>query len=67
MDKNVGEGRSGLFHATVPPGESIDLTIALPTQCVPGRYELRLDMVDEQHASFLQTGSLPLIWRLEVP
>ena len=67
MDKNVGEGRSGLFYATVPPGEFIDLTIALPAQRVPGRYELRLDMVDEQHASFLQTGSEPLTWRLEVP
>jgi hypothetical protein len=67
MDQCVGEGRSGLFHATVPPGEFIDLTVALPLQRVPGRYELRLDMIDEQHAAFLQTGSEPLIWRLEVP
>src|SRR5262249_10297683 len=66
-DKNVGEGRAGLFHATVAPGAFIDLTVALPAQRVPGQYQLRLDMVDEQHASFLQTGSEPLTWRLEVP
>ena len=31
------------------------------------RYRLRVDMADEQHASFLQTGSDPLEWEVEVP
>ncbi len=66
-DQRVGEGKAGLFHATVPPGECIDLTVVLPSLGEPGRYELLVDMVDEQHASFLQTGSEPLSWRLEVP
>jgi len=66
-DRRLVEDKAGLFHATVPPGDFIDLTVALPSLYVPGLYELRLDMVDEQHASFLQAGSEPLIWRLEVP
>jgi hypothetical protein len=66
-DQRVAEGKAGLFEATVPPGAFIDLTIALPGHFRPGSYELRLDMVDEQHAYFLQTGSEPLIWRLEIP
>lgn len=65
--QRVGEGKAGLFHASVPPGDFIDLTVVLPSLGGPDRYELRLDMVDEQHASFLQAGSEPLIWRLEVP
>jgi hypothetical protein len=66
-DHRVADGKAGLFHALVPAGESIDLTVVLPALDEPGRYELRLDMMDEQHASFLQTGSEPLFRRLEVP
>jgi hypothetical protein len=66
-DQRVAEGKSGLFHAVVPPGEFIDLTIVLPGLTKPGRYELRLDMEEEQHAFFLQTGSQPLICAVEVP
>jgi hypothetical protein len=66
-DRRVAEGKAGLFHASVLPGEFIDLTVALPSPNMPGSYELRLDMVDEQHASFLQAGSEPLIQRVEVP
>lgn len=63
----VAEGKAGLFEATVPPGDFIDLTVALPALAAPGSYELRLDMLDEQHAFFLQTGSEPLIRAVEVP
>lgn len=68
-DKNqrVASGKSGLFRAVVPPGEFVDLTIVLPRLTQPGRYELRLDMEEEQHAFFLQTGSQPLICTVEVP
>jgi hypothetical protein len=51
--------RCGLFYATVPPWEQIDLAIPLPA-LLPGRYTLRADLIDEQHASFFQTGSQPL-------
>jgi hypothetical protein len=65
--QRVAEGKAGLFYTTVAPGAFIDLTVILPGIVHPGEYELRLDMEDEQHAYFLQTGSEPLICRLEVP
>ncbi len=65
--QRVAEGKAGLFHAVVPAGQFIDLTVVLPGLMKPGRYELRLDMAEEQHAYFLQTGSEPLICQVEVP
>jgi hypothetical protein len=62
----VAEGRAGLFDAEVAPGESIDLTLALPAVHQPGKYRLVVDMVDEQHCSFFQAGSDVLEWELEV-
>ena len=44
-----------MFDAVVPPGEAVDLTAALPP-LPPGRYHVQLDMIDEQHAWFYQTG-----------
>lgn len=66
-DQRIAEGKSGLFHAVVQPGEFIDLTVVLPGLTQKGRYELRLDMEEEQHAFFLQAGSQPLICTVEVP
>ena len=50
------DGRSGLFDAVVPKDGAIDLTVALPS-LPPGNYRVDLDMVDEQHAWFYQTGA----------
>jgi protein tyrosine phosphatase (PTP) superfamily phosphohydrolase (DUF442 family) len=58
--------RAGLFDAAVAPGESIDLTLALPAVRQPGRYLLVVDMIDEQHCSFYQVGSEPLEQELEI-
>jgi protein tyrosine phosphatase (PTP) superfamily phosphohydrolase (DUF442 family) len=58
--------RAGLFNAEVKPGQSIDLTLALPALPKPGRYRLLVDMRDEQHCWFHQTGSEPLELELEV-
>jgi hypothetical protein len=55
-------GRAGLFHAEVRPGESIDLTLSMPPLRKPGKYRLRIDMKDEQHAFFYQLGYGPLFW-----
>jgi hypothetical protein len=60
------EGRAGLFDAEVPPGASINLTLALPAVSRPGKVRLFVDMVDEQHCSFFQAGSEPLELELEV-
>jgi protein tyrosine phosphatase (PTP) superfamily phosphohydrolase (DUF442 family) len=57
--------RAGLFDARVPPGDAIDLTLALPA-LETGRYLLRVDMIDEQHCSFYQCGSELLEVELEV-
>jgi hypothetical protein len=61
------EGRGGCFHAEVPPGSSIDLTVALPGVWLPGTYSLLLDMIEEQHCHFRETGSQPLEVEVEVP
>jgi hypothetical protein len=63
----VSAGRAGLFHATVPPGGNIELTLSLPRLNVAGRYHLCVDMEDERHAKFFQEGSEPLFVELEVP
>jgi hypothetical protein len=66
-DRPLSEGRAGLFDAEVPPGGHVDLTLALPPFRGPGRYRLRVDMADEQHAKFFQEGSEPAFCELEVP
>jgi hypothetical protein len=60
------EARAGLFHRTVQPGEHVDLQLVLPPLSRPGRYVLRVEMADEQHGSFLQSGCEPLFCDLEV-
>ncbi len=62
----VVHDRSGLFHAEVSPGQALELTVVVPALHAPGRYQLWIDMVDEQHCWFYQTGSEPLEWDLEV-
>jgi hypothetical protein len=59
-------GRAGFFDAVVEPGESIDLTLPVPALRAPGRYLLTVDLIDEQHCNFFQTGSEPLEWEFEV-
>jgi protein tyrosine phosphatase (PTP) superfamily phosphohydrolase (DUF442 family) len=62
----IFEGRAGMFDAKVPPGASIDLTLALPAIAHAGSYRLVVDMVDEQHCNFFSAGSDLLEWELEV-
>jgi protein tyrosine/serine phosphatase len=64
--RGVASARSGLFNGVVAPNQSIDLTLVLPAIKAPGRYRLLVDMVDEQHCWFYQTGSEPLERDLEV-
>jgi protein tyrosine phosphatase (PTP) superfamily phosphohydrolase (DUF442 family) len=59
-------GRSGLFDALVAPRQAVDLALALPALPKPGKYRLQIDMVDEQHCYFHQTGTEPLEQELEV-
>lgn len=65
-DRGVTCGRSGLVDAVVPPGDSIDLTLALPGVKRPGHYRLLVDLTDERHCWFFQVGSEPLEQDLEI-
>jgi protein tyrosine phosphatase (PTP) superfamily phosphohydrolase (DUF442 family) len=56
----LGEDQSGMLEAIVSPDEKIDLTIALPSLHQNGRHHLFIDLADEQHCYFHQTGSEPL-------
>jgi hypothetical protein len=62
----LSTARAGLFNATVPSGDHVDLTLVVPPLTRPGRYSLFVDMVDEQHGWFFQMGSEPLIVDLDV-
>ena len=58
--------RAGLFNATVPAGDHIDLTLVIPPLARSGKYSLFVDMVDEQHGWFFQMGSEPLLLDFDV-
>jgi protein tyrosine phosphatase (PTP) superfamily phosphohydrolase (DUF442 family) len=62
----VTSARAGLFDAVLPPNDTIELTLALPALKKPGRYHLTVDMLDEAHCIFQQTGAEPLEWEFEV-
>ncbi len=66
LDQQVAAGRAGLFDEEVAPGETIQLTLAVPPLKKPGKYRLMVDMVDEPHCWFYQLGSEPLERELEV-
>ena len=67
QDQHLCEGRGGRFHAAVVPGSSIDLTLVVPSLWLPGHYTLLLDMIEEQHCPFRETGSEPLEVEVDVP
>jgi hypothetical protein len=56
----LGERRTGLFEAVVMPQGFVDVTVPLPALHKIGRHHLFVDMINEQHCWFHQTGSEPL-------
>jgi protein tyrosine phosphatase (PTP) superfamily phosphohydrolase (DUF442 family) len=60
---DVYEGRGGLMATEVAPGEVWQAVAVLPLPR-PGRYRLLLDLVEEGHCWFFQTGSEP--WEEEL-
>jgi hypothetical protein len=64
--RGVTSGRTGLFNDIIEPGQSVDLDFVIPPVHAPGRYHLLIDMVDELHCWFHQTGSEPLEQTVEV-
>lgn len=69
----VHAGMAGLFRRTVKPGESIELTLAVPPIDQPGVYILHADLMDGSAAAvpirqtgFYQFGCDPLMMHLVV-
>ena len=63
--------RAGLFETTVKPGDSLDLVVGFPPVKEAGRYLIHADLLDAQpidlhDADFVQYGSEPLIFDLNV-
>jgi hypothetical protein len=55
----VYEGRAGMFDKVVEPGETIQVTLIIPPREDTGYYRLMIDMIEEGHCWFHQTGSEP--------
>jgi hypothetical protein len=59
----VFEGRAGMLDRVVAPGERIQVVMIVPP--LPrGDYRLLVDMIEEGHCWFHQTGSAP--WEEEL-
>lgn len=54
--QSISGGLSGLMDRMVNPGESIRIDVPLPALPAGGPYRLMVDLVDPQHATFLQAG-----------
>lgn len=66
QDMLVAYEKFGFFEATVPPGESIVLTVVVPALKKAGRYHITVDLTEEGHCWFFQAGSEPLEGELRV-
>jgi protein tyrosine phosphatase (PTP) superfamily phosphohydrolase (DUF442 family) len=65
--KLVNRAKAGMFFADVSPGQSIDLTVAMPPIRVRGTYYLLIDMLEERQQSwFYQHGSKPLVQEIRI-
>jgi hypothetical protein len=53
----VHEGRAGMLDRLVKPGESIQVVMMVPPIAMKGNYRLMVDMIEEGHCWFHQTGS----------
>lgn len=58
-DRMVHIGRWGLRDGRVPPGETLEQTLVVPSVSRPGRYRLFVDLMDQGDGWFFQTGSEP--------
>ena len=57
--KEVARGKAGFLDREVPPGDAIDITLVIAPIDKPGRYRLLVDLIDEGHCWFYQTGTEP--------
>lgn len=64
-DSWVATDRAGLFHRKVSPGESVDVTVQF-SPLPAGKYQLVLDMIEENHCAFQHVGGDVLKLTVEV-
>lgn len=57
MHTIVYEGRGGMFDKIVNPGEAIEVVLIVPPINGKGHFSLMIDMIEEGHCWFHQTGS----------
>jgi protein tyrosine phosphatase (PTP) superfamily phosphohydrolase (DUF442 family) len=60
----IFEGRAGMLDRCVAPGEKIQVVMIVPPIAIKGNYRLLVDMIEEGHCWFHQTGSEP--WEEEL-
>src|SRR5207244_2210172 len=53
----IHEGRAGMMDRLVQPGERIQVVMIVPPLKTKGTFRLMVDMIEEGHAWFHQTGS----------
>ncbi|MBI3822706.1 MAG: tyrosine-protein phosphatase [Planctomycetes bacterium] len=53
----IDEGRAGMLDALVQPGEKIQVVLIVAPIAAKGNYRLQVDMIEEGHCWFHQTGS----------
>jgi hypothetical protein len=58
--------RAALVDRVVEPGETFTATVVVKPLVNPGRYRLRIDMVEEGHCWFYQIGAEPYAEEFEV-
>ena len=66
-------GQAGLFRRTVPPGDAVELALAVPPLRVPGRYTLVAELIDARgcgvsirSSSFVKFGADPILAEVTV-
>ena len=55
-----------LLPRAVAPGQEISIHIPCPVPSLPGRYAIKIDLVDQHICWFEQAGSQPLMFEIEV-
>jgi protein tyrosine phosphatase (PTP) superfamily phosphohydrolase (DUF442 family) len=58
-DRVAARGRGPLRDGWVQPGELLEATLPIPPLKEPGTYRIVVDLVEENHATFLQAGAEP--------
>ena len=53
----IYEGRAGMLDQVVAPGEKAQVVMVVPPIWIKGKYRLYVDMIEEGHCWFHQTGS----------